>query len=392
MSDFTETLEIVRAEEASVANLFAGDGTRIRSRQADPRRAELLVEAMNLMADVVEGRRPLYHLQEAMTTSDFPSLFADVLDRQMLANYREFPVNYRSFVKVSTVPDFRTVKRFALDGGEGQLSQVPEKTEYPAAAVDDKVDTFAVAKYGRRFHLSWEAIVNDGDLDAFRDLPARLARGARRTEQKFVTGLYVDTNGPHASLYTAPFGNIVTGNPVLSLAGLQTAMGVLAAQRDTDGEPIFIDSVVLVVPPSLEITANNIMNALQVEIVESGGTANQKLIATNWMRGRVQVVVDPYIPIVAATADGNTSWYLFANPSDGRPALEVAFLRGHEEPALFRKRPDAERIGGNGGPDGDMADFDTDSAQWKVRHVFGGTRLLTTGGYHATVASEGDGT
>lgn len=387
---FAETLETIRAEEADTRRLFGGDGTRVRGRSADPAYMGQLTEAANLIADVLDGRRPAYHLQEALTTSDFPLLFGDILDRQLLAAYREIPEVYRAYAKVGTVPDFRLVSRHAVDGAEGPLEAVAEQAPYPAATLEEARDQFRVGKYGRRLPLSWEAMVND-DLDAFRALPERLARGARRSVQRFVTGLYVDANGPHASLYTAPFANIVTGNPVLSLTALQTAFTVLAAQRDEDGEPIFIDMATLVVPPALEITARNILESLTVEFTNNGGDANQRIIANNWMRNRVKLVVDPYIPIVASTANGNTSWYLFADPSDGRPALEVAFLRGHAEPALFMKRSDAQRIGGTAGPDGDLADFDTDTVQYKVRHVFGGTRLTGTGGAKATVASQGDG-
>lgn len=390
MSDLLDHIESIQAEEASVRRIFEGDGTRARGRlSANPRYQELLAEAATLVADVASGRRPAHYLTEAMTTSDFPALFGDVLDRALLGSYREYPTSYQSFVRVSTVQDFRTVKRFALDGAEGQLEEVAEKAPYPAASVDDTADSYSVSKYGRRLPLTWETMVND-DLDAFRDLPSRLARAARRTEQKFVTRLYVDSSGPHASLYDAAFSNVVTGNPALSINALQTAMQVLAAQTDTDGEPIFFETITLVVPPALEVTARNILNATSIDINENGGTTNSRLRATNWMQGRVNLVVDPYIPAVATT-NGNTSWFLFGNPSDGRPALEIGFLRGHTEPALFMKRSDAQRIGGTAGPDGDMADFDTDSTQFKVRHVLGGTRLVVTGGAKSTVASEGDG-
>jgi len=385
-----DTLETIAASEADVRRLFDGE-TRVRGHHSDARYMSQLTEAANLVADVSEGRRPMYHLQEALTTSDFPLLFGDILDRQLLAAYREIPEVWRAYARTSTVPDFRLVSRHAIDGAEGALEAVAEQAPYPAATLEESRDQYRVGKYGRRLPLSWETLVND-DLDAFRALPERLARGARRSVQRFVTDLYVDANGPHASLYTAPFANIVTGNPVLSIAALQTAYTVLAAQRDEDGEPIFIDSVTLVVPPALEVTAQNILNAIQLEIVEQGGTANQRLIAQNWMSNRLKLVVDPYIPIVASTANGNTMWALFANPADGRPALEVGFLRGHTEPALFMKRSDAQRVGGTAGPDGDLADFDTDTVQWKVRHVFGGTRLISTGGQKATVASQGDGT
>lgn len=391
MSDLLDHIETIAAEEASIHRLFDGEGTQVRSRRSeDPRYLEHLREAATLYADVLDGRRPMHYLREAMTASDFPQLFGDILDRQLLGAYREYPTNYQRFVRVSTVSDFRTVKRLAIDGADGQLDVVPEQGPYPGTSVDDTADTYTVAKRGKRFPISWEAMVND-DLDALRDAPNRLARGARRSEQKFVTQLYVDSTGPHASLYDAGFSNIVTGNPALSITALQTAMQVLAAQTDTTGEPIYFETVTLVVPPALEVTARNILNGTELRLNEAGGSTNTQLIAANWMRNRTELVVDPYIPIVASSSNGNTSWFLFGNPADGRPALEIGFLRGHMEPALFMKRPDAQRIGGTAGPDGDMADFDTDTIQYKVRHVFGGTRLTTTGGAKSTVASEGDG-
>lgn len=387
MADLLELIETIKTEESTRDRIFRGDGTSVRGRSRSHDYLIRLTEAAELYERALNGGpRDRLNLSEAMTTSDFPSLFADVLDRQLLGAYREYPVNYTGYVRVSEVPDFRQVKRFSLDGAEGVLSAVPEVTEYPMGSVDDNVDTYSVAKYGRRLDISWESLVND-DLNALRTFPERLARAARRTEQRTATGLYVDANGPHASLYTTGFVNKITGNPALSIAALQTAWTTLLAQKDVDGEPIYVDAVTLVVPPSLEITANNIVNSLQIWITEAGGTTNQKLEAKNWMSGRVTVVVDPYIPLVASSANGNTSWFLFANPSDGRAAIELGFLRGNREPALFMKASDSRRVGGGE----DVVDFDTDTAQYKVRHVLGGTRLLNTGGFRMTVASNGSG-
>lgn len=387
MADLLELIETIRSEEATRERIFAGDGVQIRGRHTDPRYMERLAEALDIYERALNGnRRDVLNFQEALTTSDFPSLFADVLDRQLLGAYREYPVSYDRYVRVSDVPDFRQVKRFSLDGSEGPLTVVPEATEYPMGAVDDNVDTFSVSKYGKRLDIDWEATVND-DLGALRTFPQRLARGARRTEQRTVTGLWIDASGPHAALYTVGFANKVTGNPPLSIAALQLAWTILLAQKDVDGEPIFVDAVTLVVPPALEIVANNIVNALQIWLVEAGGTANQKLEAKNWMSNRVTVEVDPYIPIVASTANGNTTWGLFANPSDGRAAIELGFLRGNREPALFQKASDSRRIGGGE----DVVDFDRDVTAYKVRHVMGGTRLLNTGGFRMTVASNGSG-
>lgn len=383
MTQFAETVEAIKAEEASVANLFGGDGQRIRSRAQDPKYLGQLAEAADFIAEVHEGKRPLYHLKEAMSTSDFPTLFADILDRQLLASYMEYPNDYLDYVRTSTVPDFRSVKRYAVDGAEAVLPEVAELEEYPEASLSETADELSVRKYGRRLDLSWEAMVND-DLDAFRRNPDRLARAARRSEQRFITTLFVDSTGPHASLYDA--SNTVTGNPVLSVESLQTAMTMFAQLTDEDDEPIFVESVDLVVPPALEITAQNILNALELQIGDTTGTA-AVLRAQNWMRNRVRLHVNPYIPIIATT-NGNTSWFLFANQGgDARAALEFAKLRGYEEPALYERVSNARRVGG-----GDvMESFDDDSVAWRVRHVFGGARLVNTGGKKSTVASEGDG-
>ena len=395
MPTFLESVETIGAEEASIHQLFGGD-TKVRERRQTPAYRSSLLEAMKFIDQIQSGRRPFYHLQEALTTSDFPNLFADVLDRQMLGRYMETPAVWQAFARRGNVPDFRSVKRFAVDGAEGRLSKVPEREQYPEAPLTDLADTYSVSKYGRRVDLSWEAMVND-DLDAFRTIPDRLARAARRTESFVATGLYVDANGPHASLYTAGNKNIVNAtnaggsftaiNPPLSISGLQEAMAVLGNAKDADGEPIIVDSYVLVVPPALEVTARNILSGTELWVTEAGGTSNQQLHVANWMQQRTQLVVDPYIPVVASSANGNTSWFLFANPNTSRPALELGFLRGYDTPALYERVPNARRVGGGGGEANES--FDDDSQAWKVRHVVGGTRLANTGGAKATVASNG---
>lgn len=382
--EFQEVIESIKAEEASVAKLFGGDGQGVRQGKKSPQYMAKLGEAAQFYADVLNGRRASWQLREALGTSDFSNLFGDILDRQLLGSYLETPVVYRNFARIGTVSDFRTVKRFVLNGSEAVLSVVPQQAEYPESSVTDGVYSYSVQKYGRRIGFSWEAIMND-DLDALKSIPERFGKAARRSESKFATQLYCDASGPHASFYTVGNANKVTSNPVLSTAALQTAMKILAAQTDADSEPITIDAVHLVVPPALEIAALNILNALQMEIVESGGTSNQKLIAANWMRNKLTLSVEPQIKNVATTANADTSWWLFAAPSAGRPALEIGFLRGHESPEVFIKVPNASMVGG--GSDALNGDFDTDTVQYKVRHVFGGTRMDPK----MTVASNGSG-
>lgn len=321
---------------------------------------------------------------EAHTTSDFPLLTGDIIDRMLLARYREYPAAWRTFCKISTLNDFRSVRRLATDGLEGQWDDVAEQEEITYGDLAETGYSYAPKKYARGAKISFEALLND-DLGAFDDIPSRLGRGGARTVAKFATSLYIDTTGPHASLYTGGNANIVTSNPALSIAGLQTAMTVLNNMVDADGEPITVEGVILVVPPALEVTARNILNATQLLTTVVGGATNQELVTTNWMSANMTLVVDPYIPIVASASNGATTWALFANPGVSRPALEVGFLRGFQEPVLYQKLANTTRVGG--GVDQMAGDFDSMSQEYKGVIAFGGTRLDPK----ATVASNGSG-
>jgi hypothetical protein len=387
-------IETVRAESAGVQKLFeAGEGEkRVGGQRArSPQYMHKLAEAGKFIADLVTGRRPAYQLREALTTSDFPNLFGDILDRQVLQNYQEAPSTYRNYVHTSTVSDFRTVKRFRVDGAESILTAVPQQAEYPESKLVDAAYSYSVAKYGRRIPFSWETMIND-DLQALQDVPKRFGKAARRSEEKFATQLFVSSTGPNATLYSSGNKNIVstangavTTNPVLGINGLQDAMTVLMNQVDTGGDPIQIEAIELVVPPALVIIAQNILNSTQLWLNENGGSTNSRLISQNWMKGMVRLNVNYYLPLVDTT-HGATAWYLFASPSNGRPALEMGFLRGHETPELFMKQPNSVRVGGGMVNPAD-GDFDTDSLHYKLRHVFGGAPLDPL----MTVASNGSG-
>lgn len=384
--DFLQLQEQLRAEEASASRLFGNEGQgmhAVQERQArNVRYQQRLAEAATVYGNALKGSRSaLRLLQEAMSTSDFPILFGDLLDRQVLAQYREWPEEWQTYAARRTVRDFRTVEELKRPYGMTErLERVKELEEYPERDLTEQPRiSYAVKKYGARAAFSWETMVND-DLEQLRDTPQRFAAAARRTETRFVSDLFLGTSGPNSTLFSNANKNIVnitngatSNNPPLSIAALQDAFTVLSRQRDEEDNPIFIDMVTLVVPPSLEVVANNIVNATLIRATAVGGTSTQELEVANWMSRRLRVVVNPYIPINASVANGNTSWFLFGDPNGGdRPALRIAFLRGYEEPQVFVKSPNARRVGG-GDADPMDGDFDTDSIEYKVRHVLGGS-------------------
>ena len=367
--------------------------------------------------------RPL-RVTEALSISDFPNIFGDIIDRAVIANYRETPYTWNMIATHADVADFRQVKRFRIDYGTApNLIPIDQGAPYPEDKISDAAQqagtyvppgssvgvgyyAYNLQKFGKRMPFYWETFIND-DLNAIKDVPARFGRGMRRGEEYFVTNLFANNinffNSSNfkniVSSINTPGAVYTANNPPLSITALAQAMVVMSLQRDLDGQPIDIEAVTLVVPPALKVTAQNILNADYFWANDQGGTTDtfgsgatqsgtsgQRLNVANWARNIVKLAVNYYLPIVD-TVYGNQGWYLFSDPNGGRPALEFAHLRGKRTPDLFMKLPNSVAIGeGEMGPGaGPMigttmqnpmdGDVDTDAIHYKIRHVYGGVTV-----------------
>ncbi len=441
MRDFLQLLREREGDRGRTGPTFQGTELRslaeagmhqVRGRPT-PQWKSKFDEARRLVDRVLRGDKwANVMFQEAMTMSDFPAYFSNVLDRSVLANYAETPYSWSTYAKRARIRDFRQAQIFRFDRGASVLdgpilpnsygasgagpTGLAELTEYPMRKRVSSNYEDQLYKFGALMPFSWETMIND-DLDALRDSPALLGRAARRTEEQRVTSLYQSSTGPNATFFATANANLVTNsaaqfpfvttnNPVLSVTSLAWAMQIMAMQLDLDGMPIDIEGLILVVPPALDITARNIVNAVQIYMNDQGGTFSlsgtgatetqasaQRLLTSNWASGRVRPVVNYFSPIVNTTS-GNKAWYLFADPNRGRPAMQQSFLMGHESPEMFMKASNAIPIteastDAGGGMSNVMdGDFDSDSILYKIRHVLGGTLLDPKMG----VASAGTGT
>lgn len=357
-------------------------------------------------------------LRETMSVTDYQALYVDVLDRMYYGTYNDYPIVNKGLVKIHPLRDFRLVSRYLLDGAVTPLSVVPGGGDAAAPAIQKALSgpvpqdgaTFPTTNtaplqyqpqlYQSMTSVNWRALVND-DLGIFKDLSVRLAIQGNRGISKFITSFYVDANGPNALLYTTAYGNkIVTANgaasnnPTLGVQGLSDALKILAGMKDSSGDPILITGrLKLWFGPSLLVTANNLMNQLSVFLSNEGGGANtegfptQFLQVNNWLIQNMDLVMDPYIPIVCTTSGvKNTMWGLTVDPnSQNRPNTEVGFLNGFEVPQIFTKVPNTMRMGG--GVDPQMGDFYSMDQDMKIVTVMGGTQIDG----RSTVASNGSG-
>ncbi len=316
-----------------------------------------------------------YKLKEAITTSDFPYLFGQVLERDILARYQTAPTSWQPYVKIRTVRDFRTINLHKVQGNDNLLPPVAEKGEYLVSPMSESRYSLSVAKYGRQFDISWESLINDY-LDAFGDIPQRFADAAINTEAYRTTALFTSAAGPNTGLFGATItdvdGGAITnlGTLQLTATNLATTLALMAVQQDILGQPLGVRGVHLVVPPALEVQGRQIITSTELR---HALTHPQMGVTRNVLSEMgLQLHVNPWLPVIDVSGNANTTWYLFAEPSQGA-SLYVARLRGHEQPEICMK--DSNKVGMTGGHLSPFSgDFETDNVLYRIRVVWGGTQ------------------
>jgi hypothetical protein len=341
-----------------------------------PRNRRIL-EARATFQKVLDGDlRARAEIMETLTTSDFPILLGAAYGREIIQEYQGIQPIWTQFARRTTVADFRPKKLVEILGGRAGLDKVGEATEYPARSVTEGEYEFKVEKYGTRFPLTWEMLVND-DLDAFRDAPQRLATAARETEDIVAVKSLVaaDGNGVNTNFFKSANGNAPTALP-LTDANLEAALTTISTKRDGDNRPIILAGAILMVPPALEMTARRILQATEIRRTSGSVTT----IEENFLAGVVRLVVNPWLSVVNTGSKSATTWYVLPDPNAGRPAVVQAFLRGNETPDL-RVKADAGNRAGGGAINPEEGAFDDDTIQYRVRHVLGSATVIPTATY-----------
>lgn len=312
-------------------------------------------------------------LAEAFSTSDFKLAAAAELDKEMQTQYEELPTVWNQYTDRTTVRDFRPKRLLSRWRNNVGYARVPELTEYPAADQRGATEyAISVAKYGRRFALSWEAWKNNEAIGELEDLPGELARQARETETIAalsnlltidpVTNLAASVN---TGFFKAANNNAPTALP-LTRDNLKSVLDGMAVKNDPNsGRKIARPDVVVVIPKALEATMLSIIRPTIIRTTTGGVEVEESNYLAN-----VSYVVEPMLDFLNTHAKAATTWFVLPKPGGPRPAMWAAFLAGYEVPDLRVKADTGNRIGG-----GDISalegSFEIDDIQYRGRHIVG---------------------
>lgn len=278
------------------------------------------------------------------SNGDFPGLLSNTFNKRLRAAYDLQTRTFLPFCRQATASDFKTMYRNQL--GDTTFEAVLEQGEYKATTLSENVESYKVAKYGRKILIDWEAIVND-DLSAFDRVPSIMAAAAVQKQSDIVYGIL--TSNPamadNTALFHANHSNLTATGTAIAVDSLGKGRAMMRKQVSLAKSPLNLSPKYLIVGPDQE------QLALQY--------TSQNYVSTKG--GDINVWAGLLTPIVENRLTG-TAWYLSCDPSS-IDTIEYAFLDGQE---LYTE----ERIA-----------FDKDGYEFKARMVFGAKAIDYRGLY-----------
>jgi hypothetical protein len=269
----------------------------------------------------VRGMAPLEIAARAMhTTSDFPAILANVMNKRLRQAYEQSQPTYRRWARrAPNAPDFKTIQVNQLSGAP-DLLQVDEHGEFKYGKLSDGKETYAVATYGRIIAITRQAIVND-DLRAFDRLPQAFGMAANRLENRLVyQQLTANANmSDGVPLFHATHGNLAGSGGAISDTTLGAGRTGMRLQTGMQGEVLNIVPAFLIVPATKEQLAYQYTSANYVPAKQSD---------TSEFRAGGRTALEPIVE-AELDASSTTAWYLAAEPGIV-DTVEYCYLDGSE--------------------------------------------------------------
>lgn len=336
-------------------------------------------------------------LIEGISTSDIPAILAPAINVEFLANYADMPVVWNEIAEtVIDAPRFGTVEFGGFDFdttnlkgmNDGQqyvgagLPGVGEYGEYPALSFTTEQLDAELSKNGVRLPISWEAMMNSGNVDIIGRATQAFARYAAEQEDIALAKQFVGTDATiNASFVEANDGT--DPNPALTLASLEKVIAQAARINVGTGRHVNARSFRLVTTSALAQTARQILSTTEVRRTEGSDVLIQSpaLGNVNYTNFWALDAVGSY-----ETAGATDAYWFVVPQGTTRPAFAEVFLQGYRTPLITIKDSGQFTLAGGAVPAREGS-FESDDIQVRGRHVVGAAAIAP----EIVVASNGTG-
>jgi len=301
-------------------------------RYADLSAVDLCREALRLEGrDAPHGRNEM--IQAAFSSSALTNIFTTNVNAILLSTYAEAPDTTAGWVSEQEVADFKTQERPAMTKG-GNLSKLPRGGEADHYSRSDLVESYKISRYAKQFVVDEQDIIDDS-LGALGDTPREMGLAAARLRPDLVYGIMLANptlGATGVALFSASnfSANLLT-SAALAAPKLKAAASAMRLFRENSVN-LNLMPTHLIVPPTLEFTAYELVNSTENIIAGTAGSVTERGNVNALQRLGLTVVSDARLENGVTHPDSGTAysgsastWWLVCNYAR---TIEVGYLRG----------------------------------------------------------------
>lgn len=275
-------------------------------------------ELLTLRGVNCRGMSPEQIAVRALSTSDLPSILANVMNKTLRAGYESAQRTFVGVFRQASAADFKQIQRTQLSGAPS-LEEVTENGEFKYGKVTDAKEVYALKTYGKILPFTRQTIIND-DMDALSRIPGLFGRAAADLESDTVWGL-VQANPTMAdggALFNSTAVTTAGGHANLAGAGAAITVASVGAARAAMRKQVGLEGrLINVMGRHFVVGADK-----EVELAQFlGGIVPAKSSDV------VPEMLRSYNPVVEPRLTGN-AWYLFADYNQ-IDTVEYCYLEGN---------------------------------------------------------------
>ncbi len=251
--------------------------------------------------------------RSAHSTSDFPLLLQDAVNKAMLPSYTQAAPTYRQWAAQRSFNDFRA-HRFLRMGDFPALTEIGAEGGEPTfGSVSENRETVTPKEFGSGISINRRALVND-DLGVLQNFTGMIGARVAADENAWMYQLLASnpTLSDGMGVFHAGHGNLPAAADI-DAASIAAIVASMRKQESVDGIPLNIAPRYLVIGPGKELKARQLLASI---------IANQTSNVNPWS-GMLELIVD-------ANVSGN-KWYVFADPG-AYPVFIYGYVGGTSGP------------------------------------------------------------
>ena len=259
------------------------------------------------------------------STSDFPSVFENVMNKALLARYTLQAPTYRELGQERPFKDFRPHPMYRM-GDFPMLEPIKETGEMRWGTSTESKETASVSSYAIIIAISRQMIINDdmGAIDQMLGSYGQMVQVFENT--KFFEMLLSNTKvGPtlledSKAVFHTDHGNLAGSGAAPTIASLSAARKSLRLMKNISGAYINVAPTIILSGPGSETSIDQMLTSI----------TPMTTATVNPFSGKLRSIVDANIDDYA--------WYMLAAPGS-LPNFIYGFLQGAGGPRLRSEEP-----------------------------------------------------